>query len=90
MAKRWEAKQPLGAGKLSEEHVSYGYGGKYACHICHESADHGMPSLAYAYRAEIYGEYIKSRVGGTLEDAGKAAGEGVGSVGCHGIYHHAS
>ena len=55
-----------------------------------EAAGDGMAGLADAYAAEVYGKDVEGGVGSTLEEAGEAAHEGVGTIGGHGIDHEAT
>ncbi len=75
---------------LSEEQVADEDGGDDAGEVGQQAAGHGMARLADADRAEVDGKDVEGGVGGSLEDAAQATNEGVGTVGLHGIHHHAA
>ena len=49
-----------------------------------------MACVAYAHRAEVDGQDVECGVGAALEDAAQAAHKRVGTVGGHGVDHHAA
>ena len=47
-----------------------------------------MAYLLDVHRTKIHRQYIKRRLGATLHHTGQSAGEGIGTMSLHGVYHH--
>ncbi len=75
---------------LPEEQVADEDGRDDAGEVGKEAADDGVAGLADAYATEIYGKDVERRVGSSLEEAGEATHEGVGTIGGHGIDHESA